>query len=197
MALSEKNKGELMIGIAAIILLLGLGFVGYAGYYGHKHNTLRSEGLQVDARVADVHSETSGSRRSRSTSYKVTVDFSARHGKPFRSAQESKAAGKPAPKSGSELVDRLFASGTSRAIGAPPDTRTTLAQMSYDRYSTLNLGASVQVVFLPADKTYAIEAQTLSDYSSWPPFLAGLLIAALGGGLMYWGLKKRALSPVT
>ncbi len=74
MALSEKNKGEGMICIAVIVLLLGLAFVGYATYYWHKHNTLRGEGLVANAQVADKHSETRSSNRSRSTSYQVTVD---------------------------------------------------------------------------------------------------------------------------
>ena len=84
MALSTRNKGDLMIGISAIVVLLGLGFVGYAGYYWRQHEAMRADGLLVEARVSNMQTQTSGSNRSRSTSYVVTVDFATKDAKSFR-----------------------------------------------------------------------------------------------------------------
>jgi hypothetical protein len=193
MALSQKNKGDLMIGISAIIVLLGVGLVGYAGYYGYKHHQMLGKGSYADARVTAKQSETSGSGRSRGTSYRVSVEFAAKSGKPLSDSQAaSAAANAPPPKSGSELVDRLFSSSAMRALTTPPDTQAELAQMNYERYSRLNRGDIIPVVFMAADTSYVVELQTLRAYSSWPPLLSGLLILALGGAMMWWGFRKRA-----
>jgi hypothetical protein len=187
-ALSTKNQGELFVGIGAIVLLVGLGFLGFTlGIELPRHQAMRQQGKVVEAAVTDLREVTSGSRRSRSTSYQVTVTFAAKAGRPY---SEDGAAAPAGQVKSSNPIDNLnlpFLKKTAkhRASGAG-DTAAKLSQVSYPLYSKLGLGSSIDVVY----PSYVVELDTFRRHSSLPMGLAGLLIGTVGGGMVAFGRRK-------
>lgn len=182
--MTPKQRGELSLGLGAITALLGLGFFVFSAFIERpRYVRLRNEGLAVNAWVTGKHVEERKSRRSSRRNNWVDVEFASADAKPF--VLDPAAAPKP-----SNPIDRI-AFGYLQQPKGPTDAKSSL-NVSYDVYESLSLGSRIEVVFVPDERDEAVEAERVRRYSPWPILSAGLVIALIGGALVWSGVRTRS-----